>query len=94
MSLEEFGGRHQRSDGVCGGLFERATIERLLLHFKMSAWAAVADPEQHMNRFSLLSEAERKQLLEVWNQDGRLLLQSPRSRNSSADRRAVPRRLA
>jgi amino acid adenylation domain-containing protein len=47
-------------------LFERATIERLIGHFKALLQAIAADPDQRISQLPLLTAAER-QLLREWN---------------------------
>jgi aspartate racemase len=48
-------------------LFEAATIARMLGHFQILLEAMVADPEQRLSDFPLLTDAERQQLLVEWN---------------------------
>src|SRR5262249_32896907 len=48
-------------------LFEAATIERLLGHYRMLLEGIVADPEQRIGELPLLTTAERRQLLVEWN---------------------------
>ncbi|GIV95380.1 MAG: hypothetical protein KatS3mg057_0037 [Herpetosiphonaceae bacterium] len=48
-------------------LFERATIERLLEHYARLLAGMVADEQQRMAEIALLSETERRQVLEGWN---------------------------
>ena len=47
--------------------FERATIQRLLGHFLTVLQQLVDDPQQQLQAVSLLTEAEREQLLVQWN---------------------------
>jgi amino acid adenylation domain-containing protein len=49
-------------------LFEAGTIERMAAHFRTLLESIVADPEQPISRLSLLPAAERRQVLEGWNQ--------------------------
>ncbi|MEA3079815.1 MAG: hypothetical protein QOF05_1223, partial [Sphingomonadales bacterium] len=51
-------------------LFEAGTIERMAAHFRTLLESIVADPGQPISRLSLLPAAERKQVLEGWNQTG------------------------
>ncbi|MDP9086071.1 MAG: amino acid adenylation domain-containing protein [Pseudomonadota bacterium] len=51
-------------------LFEPGTIERMAAHFRTLLESIVADPGQPISRLSLLPAAERKQVLEGWNQTG------------------------
>jgi len=48
-------------------LFEVDTIKRMLGHFEALLESIVADPEQRVSALSMLSEAEREQLLVGWN---------------------------
>jgi len=48
-------------------LFNEDTITRLLGHFENLLGSIVANPHQHLSQFSLLTEAERHQLLVEWN---------------------------
>lgn len=50
-------------------LFEGATIRRMLTHFQNLLKGAVADPGQRLSELPLLTEVERRQLLE-WNRSG------------------------
>jgi amino acid adenylation domain-containing protein len=48
-------------------LFEAPTIERMAVHFETLLTSAVDDPRQRISQLTLLSEAEREQLLVTWN---------------------------
>jgi amino acid adenylation domain-containing protein len=48
-------------------LFEVATIRRMAGHFQTLLESAAADPERPLSQLSLLTEAERHQLLVEWN---------------------------
>ena len=48
-------------------LFEAATIERMAGHFQTLLMAIVTNPEQPINQYTLLTEAERQQVLFEWN---------------------------
>ncbi|HYO60110.1 non-ribosomal peptide synthetase, partial [Archangium sp.] len=51
--------------------FGVATIDRLLVHWSLALERmAMAQPEQPLARLSLLSEGERRQVLEEWNRTG------------------------
>ncbi|HYO52246.1 non-ribosomal peptide synthetase, partial [Archangium sp.] len=51
--------------------FEVATIDRLLAHWNLALERmVVAQPEQPLAALSLLSEGERRQVLEEWNRTG------------------------
>jgi hypothetical protein len=52
-------------------LFEAATIARMARHWQTLLQAIVANPELPLSRLSLLTEAEREQLLVARNQTGR-----------------------
>lgn len=51
-------------------LFQSATIVRMLKHFQRLLEAFVTDPEQPVSRLSLLTPAERHQVLVEWNSTG------------------------
>ncbi len=48
-------------------LFEAATIERMASHFRMLLESISKHPDERIDRLSLLSEDERRQLLHSWN---------------------------
>ena len=48
-------------------LFEAATIQRMLTHFKTLLEGIARDPDQHLSDFPLLTERERHQELVEWN---------------------------
>jgi len=48
-------------------LFEDATTSRMLNHFQNLLESIVADPEQRLSDFPMLTEAEKQQLLFDWN---------------------------
>ena len=48
-------------------LFDTATIQRMLGHFRTVLWSAVKDQEVKISRMPLLTETERRQLLVDWN---------------------------
>jgi amino acid adenylation domain-containing protein len=49
-------------------LFEAGTIKRMAAHFRTLLESIVANPEQRISRLPLLPVAERKQVVEDWNQ--------------------------
>ncbi len=49
------------------GLFDRATVERMLEHFRELLASITADPDQPVDRLNLLPEHERRLLLTTWN---------------------------
>ena len=48
-------------------LFDAATIDRMIGHFKVLLGAATADPDCRLSALPLLSEPEKQQLLGEWN---------------------------
>jgi len=48
-------------------LFDKATITRMIEHFRILLEGIAANPEQHIAELPLLTETERKQLLVEWN---------------------------
>lgn len=63
----------ERPDGLLAtmeyntDLFDRATIQRLLGHFRALVEGAVANPDEHVSRLPLITEQERRTLLVDWN---------------------------
>ncbi|MEX2964659.1 amino acid adenylation domain-containing protein, partial [Microbulbifer sp. TYP-18] len=51
-------------------LFDRVTIERMLDHYQRLLSAAVASPALPVSHLELLSGEERRQQLELWNDNG------------------------
>ncbi|MCP4540466.1 MAG: amino acid adenylation domain-containing protein [Chloroflexi bacterium] len=49
-------------------LFDAATIARMAAHFHCLLESIVANPEQRISDLTLLTEVERRQLLEGWNE--------------------------
>ncbi|HXO41670.1 MAG TPA: amino acid adenylation domain-containing protein, partial [Thermoanaerobaculia bacterium] len=64
-------------DGLAGDLeysadlYDAATAERLLGHFRRLLAAAVEDPGRHLSELPILAPAERHQLLAGWNDTAR-----------------------
>ncbi|MCP3059808.1 non-ribosomal peptide synthase/polyketide synthase [Myxococcus sp. K38C18041901] len=58
------------------GLFEAATIDRMVNHLVNVLHAAVASPEARLSSLSLLSEDERQQVLIKWSATGRQPLEA------------------
>ncbi|MDQ3982773.1 MAG: amino acid adenylation domain-containing protein, partial [Actinomycetota bacterium] len=54
-------------------LFDHETVERLVEHFKTLLASIVAAPEQRVRELELLTEPERRTLLEDWNDTARAL---------------------
>ena len=48
-------------------LFDAATIDRMIGHFKVLLEAAVAEPDRRLSELPLLTDAERQQQLVAWN---------------------------
>ncbi|MFP3939248.1 MAG: amino acid adenylation domain-containing protein [Thermoanaerobaculia bacterium] len=48
-------------------LFERATVERMVRHFRSLLAGVAEDPGRTLSRLPLLSDAERRELLVAWN---------------------------
>jgi amino acid adenylation domain-containing protein len=73
LSLEE------RADRIEGGfeyntdLFDRATLTRMGQHLRTLLEAAVARPDERIDRLPLLPSSERRQLLVEWNDTAREL---------------------
>ncbi len=59
---ELFGGIEYKTE-----LFDAATVERLASHFEQLLERIAANPDERIDRFALLSAAERQQLLVEWN---------------------------
>ncbi|WP_257236992.1 non-ribosomal peptide synthetase [Nostoc sp. 'Peltigera malacea cyanobiont' DB3992] len=68
-----WGGNWEYSEGLRGvivyntDLFDKATISRMVEHFKTLLSAIVANPEERIANLPLLSEAELDQVLVEWN---------------------------
>src|SRR5947207_3885670 len=63
--------KNDRIGGTLGyntDLFEAATINRLVTHWKQLLESIVANPEKSLSEFSMLSDEEEQQLLVEWNQ--------------------------
>ena len=52
----------------CTDLFKSSTIDRLIGHWQQLLEGIVADPDQRVGELPLLTETERRQLLEEWNE--------------------------
>jgi len=63
-TIEGMGGQVEYSRD----LFEAATIERMVMHFQTLLEAIVENPDQRLSELRLITDAERGQLLEGWNQ--------------------------
>jgi amino acid adenylation domain-containing protein len=64
---------HPTEDGLLGileyntDLFDAETARRMLAHYEVLLRGVVADPEQRISSLPLLTEPERQQMLELWN---------------------------
>jgi amino acid adenylation domain-containing protein len=73
----------ETSRGLRGGLdystdlFERGTVERMLGHLERVLEQVAADADVRLSQLELLGEAEREQVLEVWNDTDRGYSDSP-----------------
>ncbi|HEX5707970.1 MAG TPA: condensation domain-containing protein, partial [Pyrinomonadaceae bacterium] len=52
-------------------LFDETTIERLVKHFEQLLESAAADPETRIDELTLLTAAERQEVLTTWNDTSR-----------------------
>src|SRR6185369_1921418 len=67
LKVGEVDGRLRCTMQYNTALFEASTIRRMLVHFERLLVSAVSNPEQHISELGLLSSAERRQLLDEWN---------------------------
>jgi len=67
LAVMEVGGEMAARLEYGSDLFDAATAERILGHFGALLAAALAAPRQRLSGLSLLSEAERRELLVTWN---------------------------
>lgn len=70
LSLQEIGNRIAGALGYATALFEPATIERYAGYFRNLAAAMVSGEEQPVDSLSMLSDSERRRLLDEWNDTG------------------------
>ncbi|HEX7239343.1 MAG TPA: condensation domain-containing protein, partial [Longimicrobiaceae bacterium] len=68
LYLEDAGERYAGGLVYRTELFEPATIERMVGHFVALVDAVAADPDRPLPEVEILGAAERRQLLEEWNQ--------------------------
>jgi amino acid adenylation domain-containing protein len=67
---------HERDGRLSGALehsadlFDRSTVRRLLASFESLLTGIVSHPDRPVSRLPLVSEAERRQILEIWSQPG------------------------
>src|SRR5205085_11376334 len=67
LSVDETEGELLASLEYNTDLFEGATIERMMEHFRVLLEGIAAEPEQNINDLPLISDAERDLLLTEWN---------------------------
>ena len=67
LLMNEVGGRMGGVLEYNLDLFEKATVERFLDHFKNFLTVVVADPEHRVWEVDLMAEAERRQVVGTWN---------------------------
>ena len=67
MNLAESAGRLSGYLEYATDLFDAATIERMMGHWRVLLEGVVADPQQPISRLPLLTREERVQLLVEWN---------------------------
>jgi amino acid adenylation domain-containing protein len=67
LTIGEVEGRLAASFDFNDHLFDETTIERLAGHFERLLTGALADPGRSVSELPLLDPAERRQLIEVWN---------------------------
>ncbi|HXQ72015.1 MAG TPA: amino acid adenylation domain-containing protein, partial [Pyrinomonadaceae bacterium] len=68
LSMTDVDGHVHATIEYNAGLFERSTIERMLEHYGAILEAMAANPEQRLSQLEMLSGAERRQLLDEWNE--------------------------
>ena len=71
VSLEETAEGLKGSVQYNTDLFEQATIERLVGHYRTLLEGVVGDPDRRISELPILSEGERHQLLVGWNETER-----------------------
>jgi len=67
LTLEETGGALIGELSYARDLFEPSTIQRIVAHLTEVLTAMVARPETRIDEVSLLTAAERRQIVEEWN---------------------------
>jgi len=67
LHLEEHSAGPLMTAGYDSVLFDPGTIQRFLGHYEMLLANAIADPEKPISRLAILTEPERRQLLNEWN---------------------------
>jgi len=76
VSLDRSQGFHAQVE-YASGLFEAATARRLLGHFRTLLAGIAADPCARVAELPLLDEAEREQVLTVWNRTEDVIPEEP-----------------
>jgi amino acid adenylation domain-containing protein/non-ribosomal peptide synthase protein (TIGR01720 family) len=77
LSLEEQHGGLYGSIGYASDLFDRTTIDRLILHYEQLLAVASAASERRVGELALLTPAEQSQLILEWNDTARSLASPP-----------------
>jgi amino acid adenylation domain-containing protein len=67
LALEENDGELRGSIEYATALFDRATIERMVVHFEVLCAAMAAEPRRAVGTLAMLSPAQRRQLLVGFN---------------------------
>ncbi|HEV3468924.1 MAG TPA: amino acid adenylation domain-containing protein [Pyrinomonadaceae bacterium] len=67
FQMSEEAGALRASATYATDLFEPATVERMLGHFRTLLEAVAADPARRVSELPLLTDAERRQLIFEWN---------------------------
>ncbi|HEY6187654.1 MAG TPA: amino acid adenylation domain-containing protein [Pyrinomonadaceae bacterium] len=68
LTMAEVDGELRASFEYCTDLFEATTIRRMADHFRVLLEAVTAEPSKAVDALSLLTDAEREQLLNEWNE--------------------------
>ena len=68
MFMQEENGRLSGALEYNTDMFDRTTIDRMVVHFENLLTAMVADPEQPISTLQILAAGERQQLLWEWNE--------------------------
>jgi amino acid adenylation domain-containing protein len=71
LGLAEHGGRYAGGLVYRAELFDAATAERMLEHFRVLLEGIAADPSRAVSDLPLLPPAERAQVLQAWNETAR-----------------------
>jgi len=60
----------------CTDLFLQPTILRMMQHFQVLLAGIIANPQQQISELSILTDKERRQILEEWNQTATLPIEA------------------